>query len=130
MVLTTGTVVLEARMGRYIFSLDELIAIRPETLPVLVMPVVGAVAGARSSATLRRAAVGGVLGLAGGVALGSIVGSQIWPTPEGPWAGGIIGGAAGMLAGAILYTTLGSSDSSSDGGQALTLSLRLPWGRR
>jgi hypothetical protein len=130
MVLTTGTVVLEARLGRYIFSLDELIAIRPETLPVLVMPVVGAVAGARSSATLRRAAVGGVLGLAGGVALGSIVGSQIWPTPEGPWAGGIIGGAAGMLAGAILYTTFGSSDSSSDGGQALTLSLRLPWGRR
>jgi len=130
-IVTTGTVVLEARMGRYIYSLDEMVAIRPEVIPVIAGPVIGALLGVKSPAALERAGVGAALGLAGGIVIGAVAGSVVWPTPEGRWAGGIIGGATGMLAGAILHATLGSGNDEGPSAPTATFAIRLPWsGRR
>jgi hypothetical protein len=129
-VVTTGTVVLEARMGRYMYSLDDMIALRPEVIPVFVGPVVGAVLGARSPDALGRAGIGAAVGLAGGIVIGAVVGSAIWPAPEGRWAGGIVGGAAGMLVGSILYASLGNGGADESPEPAATFAVRLPVGGR
>jgi len=129
-IVTTGTVVLEARLGHYIYGLDDLVSLRPELLPMALGPVVGGVLGAKSPATLGRAGTGALVGLAGGAAIGAGVGTIIGSTSEAQWAGGIIGGAAGMLAGAIIN---GSRRPNKDDGSAVplvALSIRLPGGRR
>jgi hypothetical protein len=128
-IVTTATVVLEARMGRYVYGLDELISVRPEVLPILIGPVAGAVLGARSPLALGRAGTGALLGIAGGIALGTGAGALIWSTSEGRWAGAIIGGAAGMLTGAVLYASLGNGDDGESPGVTAAFSIRVPWGR-
>jgi hypothetical protein len=67
-------------------------------LPVLVLPIFGAVVG--FSARKREAwfsfgATAG--GLVGGIAGGTLVGGLVTAEASGPWAGGIVGGAAGAL---------------------------------
>ena len=126
-IVTTGTVVLEARLGRYIYGLDDLVSLRPELFPIFIGPVAGAVLGARSPSALRRAGIGGVVGLAGGAAVGAGVGTLLGTTSEARWAGGIIGGAAGMLAGSIIYASRKPRDTSEP---VVLFSVNLPRGKR
>jgi hypothetical protein len=128
--VTTGVVVLEARLGRYIYGLDELVAVRPEVLPIVIFPVVGAVVGATSPHTLRRAGFGALVGTAGGAVIGTGLGQLIWSTSEGRWAGGIIGGATGMLAGAIIYASSGRNKGDGDPVPIAAVSIKLPRGDR
>lgn len=128
-IVTTATVVLEARLGKYLYSFDDVVAIRLETIPILIGPVAGAVLGASSPSALGRAGTGALVGLAGGIPIGVGVGALIWSTSEGRWAGGIIGGAAGMLAGAVLYSTLGGGNEQASPGVTAAFSIRVPWGR-
>lgn len=129
-IVTTASVVLEARLGRYVYGLDELITLRPEVVPILIGPVVGAVMGARSPSTLGRAGTGALLGLVGGIALGTGAGTLMGQTGEAQWAGAIIGGATGMLAGAILNASLSSSDDEGAAVATVAFSIQLPWDRR
>lgn len=111
--------VTKARFGHFLFSLDEVLAIRPEILPVVAGPIAGAWVGAESSTALGRAVGWGSLGFVGGAAIGAGAGHLIWGTPEGRWAGGIIGSAIGLLSGVVL----GGADAlaEDDTGPSTTL---------
>jgi hypothetical protein len=125
---TTVTIyVTKARFGRYLFSTDELLSLRPETLPVLVGPVAGAWVGAESSTALGRSAAWGALGLAGGAALGGLTGRLLSDADEAPWAGAVIGGGVGLLTGAILGAIDGLDDDPG-GGAPVNLTFSLPLG--
>jgi hypothetical protein len=126
--VTTGIVVLEARMGNFIYGMDEFLSVRPELLPVVAGPITGIVLGVTSPETLRRAGTGALIGAAGGAVIGTGLGALIWQTPDGRWAGGIIGAAAGMLAGAAINAARGSGDDSGDNEPPVTLSISLPLG--
>ncbi len=128
-IVTLGIVVFKARLGHYLYGLDDLVSIRPEIFPILIGPVAGGVMGATSPATLRRAGTGALIGLAGGAAIGAGVGQIIGTTSEGTWAGGIIGGAAGMLAGSIVYALRGSGNDSGTSVPLASMSIKVPWGR-
>lgn len=109
----TAIYVAEARFGRFLHSYDEMLALRPEILPVVAGGVAGAWLGSESTSALGRAAGWGALGLAGGAVVGAGVGQLIWRTSEGRWAGGIIGSAVGLVAGAVLGGIDGLDDEDA-----------------
>lgn len=125
---TVAIYVTKARFGRYLFSPDELVALRPEILPVVVLPVAGAVLGAESTTALGRSAGWGAIGFAAGGVVGGLTGRLVSDTDEAPWAGAIIGSSAGLLAGAILGAIDGLDDSG--GGAPVALSWSVPVGGR
>jgi hypothetical protein len=98
--ITVAIFVGQARRGIYLFSLDDLSAIRWEALPTYLGAVVGAWAGWRGT---RPLVVGVGFGLAGALLLipvGWFAGSWLWPETSGPWAGATLAAALGLLAGA------------------------------
>lgn len=122
---TVSLYVAKARTGSYIFSADDLIRLRPETLPIATFPIAGAVVGATSPSTLADVAIWGGLGFAAGAGLGLLTGHLVRGTSEARWAGGIIGSGVGMLAG-VVFGAL-----RSDGGEApaqMAISIPLPIG--
>jgi hypothetical protein len=92
-------VVAKARAGFYAFSLDDYVALRWETVPVLLGALLGGALGWFDARTLDRAAFRGMAALIPGAVLGALAGGLVWGAAEGPWAGGIIGSAIGLLAG-------------------------------
>lgn len=123
---TVAIYVTKARFGRYLFSPDEFLALRPETLPVIVTPVAGALLGLESSVALGRSAGWGALGFITGAAVGGLTGKLLSDSEEGPWAGAVIGSGAGLLVGVVL----GAIDGLDDDGAAapLAFSWSIPWG--
>jgi hypothetical protein len=97
---TAAVYVARARTGRFLYSVDEVLELRPANLPAFAGPVVGAAVGWHSSAALGGAAIWSSVGFLGGGAVGAGAGHVIWGTDEGRWAGAIIGSAAGLLLGA------------------------------
>ena len=95
--LTVSVVVLEARFGRYIHDVDDVLGWR--AAPVLVGAVAGAGLGLYSPERLQGAVVYGAAGLAAGALLGMAVGNSIWEPPEGRWAAAAIGAGLGLFIG-------------------------------
>jgi hypothetical protein len=126
--VTTGTVVLEARLGRYIYGMGDFLSVRPELLPIVVGPVAGVVLGATKPETLKRVGRGAAIGLVGGAVVGAGVGQLLWQSEDGRWAGGIIGAATGIVAGSIVGAVTKSRSDEAQSVPLASLSLRLPWG--
>lgn len=124
---TLAIYVTKARFGRYFFSPDEVLELRPATIPLFVGPVAGAWLGAESSTALARSAGWGALGFVGGAAVGGLTGKLFSDAPEAPWAGALIGGGVGLLAGAILGAIDGLDDDDG-GGIPVGVSFVVPLG--
>lgn len=128
---TASIYVVEARFGRYIFSVDELVTPSPEFLPLAAGLVGGTWLGMRSGRALGRAGLWGGVGLLGGAALGAGAGHMLWRTDQGRWAGGIVGGAVGLITGAVLGGVSGLDDEDEPSlPVTLSGSIRMPLGRR
>jgi hypothetical protein len=127
---TSAIYVTEARFGRYIFSVDEVVSVNVRFLPMVVEPVLGAWLGARSGRALARAGLWGGVSFIGGAAVGAGAGHLIWRTSEGRWAGAIIGSALGFLTGATLGGRSGLRDAERRGdARPVTFSISFPIGR-
>lgn len=124
---TVAVYVTKARFGSYLFSVDDLVSIRLETVPVAALPVAGAWLGQQSGEAVWDAALWGGVGFLGGAVAGAGAGELIWGTEEGRWAGAIIGSALGMLTGATLGARGALDDSRSDPAP-VTFSFTLPLG--
>lgn len=109
---TVSIYVAKARTGSYIFSADDLVRLRPETLPIATFPIAGAVVGAASPSTLAGVAIWGGLGFAAGAGLGVLTGHVARGTSEARWAGGIIGSGVGMLAGVVFGALRSDGDEA------------------
>ncbi|HEX2167602.1 MAG TPA: glycine zipper 2TM domain-containing protein [Longimicrobiales bacterium] len=95
--LTVSVVVLEARFGRYIHDVDDVLGWR--AAPLLIGSVAGAGLGLYSPERLQGAVIYGAAGLGLGALAGLALGSQIWEPPEGRWAGAAIGAGFGLIIG-------------------------------
>lgn len=130
--VVTGIFVFKSRVfGWNMHTPEDILTIRPETVPIVVMPVVGAFVGYQSSRRLAGAATWGSIGLAGGALLGAGTGHLLWGTSEGRWAAGTIGSAAGLAIGSALGALLTSGGGSDDEEQrpAPYLTFSIPVGR-
>lgn len=108
---TTAIYVTKARLGSFLYSMNDLLRVSWETLPVLAGPVAGGVLGGAQPGRLGRTALWGAGGFALGAGLGFALGSLLGDTTEETWAGGIIGSAAGLLAGSIAGALGGSHEA-------------------
>jgi hypothetical protein len=121
--------VTKARFGRYLFSFDDALAVRPEWIPVVAGPITGAWLGQRSGTALGRSLGWGGLGFAGGALVGTGVGHLIWKNDEGRWAGAIIGSALGLLVGSVWGAHDGLQESPGPlGPSGPALQVRIPFG--
>lgn len=127
---TTAIYVTEARFGRYIFSVDDVLRVNLRLLPMVVEPALGGWLGAKSGRALGRAALWGGVSFFGGAAVGAGAGHLIWRTSEGRWAGAIIGSALGLIAGATVGGRSGLRDAENgeEAGRA-TFSISIPIGK-
>lgn len=105
-----GVYVAEARLGRYLYSLEEALSPRLEMLPIVAGPVAGFALGLQDNDRLESAGLWGGVGFATGVAVGIPAGRLLWGSGEGVWAGGIIGGALGLVTGIVVGASLEDSD--------------------
>jgi MFS family permease len=115
--VTTGVFVLRSRVfGHDMHSTEDIVTVRPETMPIIAMPVAFALVGYRSSSRLAGAATWGGLGFVAGAAVGAGLGHILSGTSGGRWAGGTIGSAAGLALGAVLGAALlPDEDDPGDG---------------
>lgn len=98
--LTVSVVVLEARFGRYIHDVDDVLGWR--AAPILIGGVAGAGLGLYSPERLQGAVVYGAAGLGLGALTGMALGNRIWEPPEGRWAGAAIGAGVGLVIGNVI----------------------------
>ena len=98
--LTVSVVVLEARFGRYIHDVDDVIGWR--AAPILIGGAAGAGLGLYSPERLQGAVVYGAAGLGLGALTGLALGNRIWDPPEGRWAGAAIGAGVGLVLGNVI----------------------------
>jgi hypothetical protein len=128
--VTTGLYVLRSRATGWVLqSPTDLLAARPEAMPIVVAPIVGAVLGYRSPDRLSAAAAWGGVGFVSGGAIGVGIGHLIWGNSEGRWAGGTIGSALGLAVGAIAGA-VGRADEEVEVPAASYLSFSIPLGGR
>jgi len=120
---TIAIYVTKARFGRYVFSPEEVLSLRPEILPLVAMPIAGAWLGAESTTALARSAGWGALGLVAGATVGGVTGKLWSDAEEAPWAGALIGAGAGLLTGVILGALDGLEETGGDAPVALSWSL-------
>lgn len=95
--VTVSVVVLEARLGRYIHDVDDVLGWR--SAPFIIGALAGGGLGFYSPERLQGAVVYGAGGLAVGGLAGLLIGQQLWEPPEGRWAGAAIGAGAGLVIG-------------------------------
>ena len=88
---------LEARFGRYIHDVDDVLGWR--AAPILIGGVAGAGLGLYSPERLQGAVIYGAIGLGLGALGGMAVGNSIWDPPEGRWAAAAIGAGIGLIVG-------------------------------
>lgn len=128
----TGIYVLKSRLTGWNFhAVDDIVSPRLETMPIVILPIAGAVLGASSSTKLGAAATWGGVGIVSGAAIGATVGHLLWGDTQGRWAGGTIGSAAGLLIGSILGGALksdGSDDEAEAGARPRYITFSIPLG--
>jgi hypothetical protein len=95
--LALTVIVAEARMGRYVHEVDDVLGWR--SLPVIVGGVTGAALGIKSPRRLEGAIIYGTAGLGLGALAGWGTGSVVSNTPEARWAGAAIGAGLGLAIG-------------------------------
>lgn len=105
--VTLAIVVARARMGSFVYALGDMVALRWETVPILLGAVAGGWLGVRDPRAAARAALSGVLGVAIGVGVGTGAGALLSDTPEGLWSGLIIGGVVGMVCASVASVAVG-----------------------
>lgn len=117
--VTVTVVVAEARFGRYIHDVDDVLGWR--SAPFLIGSLAGGTLGFYSPERLQGAVVFGAAGLAAGGLLGLAIGSQIWEPPEGRWAGAAIGAGVGLVIGNAIgiFNPLNLFTQSDEGGTAV-----------
>jgi hypothetical protein len=95
--IAVSIIVLEARYGRYVHDLDDVLGWR--SAPIVGGAVMGVGLGVYAPRRLEGAVVYGAGGFVAGGALGWALGALIWEPPEGRWAGMAIGAGFGLMAG-------------------------------
>jgi hypothetical protein len=100
-VVTLALVVAEARFGRYIFALEDLMAFRLDLLPIPLGAIAGFRLHHRRSHTVGWTTVFGLAGFFIGAIGGAVLGSIAWTDSAGPWAGAVIGAAIGLVGGCL-----------------------------
>jgi hypothetical protein len=115
--MTTGIFVTKARLGSYLYSLDEAFRLRWELAPIVLMPIgsvaVGIDDGQRLARSIKYGSVGFALGALAGFGVSALVIRA--EGREDEWASTVIGSAAGLLAGS-LYGALSYEDDGAGGG--------------
>ena len=127
--VTTGIYVMKARFDSYIFSLHDLVRVRLETLPLVLMPVGLGTLGAVEPGRLWNGALWGLIGFVGGAGLGAGLGHALGDSSEATWAGGIIGSAFGTLIGLTAGALMHGGGSGSSGAVTVTVPIRAGWPR-
>lgn len=127
---TASVYVVEARFGRYVYSVGEVLSPNAELLPVAAGLVGGTWLGVRSGSALARAGLWGGLGLLGGAALGAGAGRILWDSGENRWAATVVGGAAGLVTGAVLGGLSGLDEDDDGAARPMSVSVSVPIGRR
>lgn len=122
-----GIYVARARMGQFIFNMNDISEPRMENLPIVVFPLTGILMGATSD-RLDEVGVGAGLGVLTGGAVGALLGSAMTELPDGKWAGAIIGSAAGLVVGAVVGGATGGGENIPSGAQVPMFSVRVPIG--
>lgn len=123
-----GVYVAEARFGKYLYSMDEVLSPRFEILPMVAGPVAGVSLGISNNDRLESAGLWGGVGFLAGTAIGVPLGRLVWGPGEGVWAGGIIGGAVGLVAGFVsgaLQEPDVPDTSGEGGGPRIPIGVRL-----
>ena len=123
---TTAIYVAKARTGRFLFSVDEFVSLRPETWPIIVAPIAGAVVGLHSGRALGGAVTWGGWGFVLGAVVGGATGQLAWPGEEGRWAGAIMGSATGLLVGFALGARARWDDEDAGGAQGFGAQFSIP----
>lgn len=95
--VTVTVVVFEARLGRYIHDVDDVLGWR--SAPFIIGALAGGGLGFYSPERLQGAIVYGAGGLALGGLAGLALGARLWDPPEGRWAGAAIGAGVGLVIG-------------------------------
>jgi len=108
LLVTLGIVVARARLGSFVYALEDMVAVRWETIPILLGTAMGAWLGVRDPRATARAVLAGAAGIAIGIGVGGAVGALLSDTPEGVWSGLIIGGVLGMLVASLASLTSGA----------------------
>jgi hypothetical protein len=121
--IALAVIVAEARMGRYVHDMDDVLGWR--SLPVVAGGLVGAALGFYDRDRLEGAVLYGAAGVGAGAAIGWGVGNIVSDVPEGRWAGAAIGAGIGMLAG-NLYGALNPRNGGGSAG-GLSLSITIPF---
>ena len=98
-VVTLAIVVAQAQLGKFIFALDDLAAVRWEILPIPLFAIGAFTLARRRPGAMAWSTVVGFGSMLVGTALGAIAGSLILAEGVGPWAGGVIGAALGLVIG-------------------------------
>jgi hypothetical protein len=123
---TTAIYVAKARTGRFLFSVDEFLSLRPETLPLIIGPVAGTVVGLHSGRALGGAVTWGGWGFVLGAIVGGATGQLAWPGEEGRWAGAIMGSATGLLVGLTLGARARWDEEDPGGDRGFSAQFSIP----
>lgn len=120
-----SVIVLESRMGRFVFDIEDVLGWR--SAPVLIGGASGLALGAYSPHRLEAAVVYGVAGLAAGAVTGLGVGQILWDPPEGRWAGAAIGAGIGLVAGNLygILNPIHGGDGDGDEPAAIVIPVTL-----
>jgi hypothetical protein len=119
--LALSLIVAEARVGRYVHDIEDVLGWR--SAPVLIGAATGAALGFYSPPRLEGAILYGVAGLGAGAVVGWGIGSIWGQTPEARWAGAAIGAGVGLAAGNVVGML---RPPNPDGGGVIPFFIRIP----
>jgi hypothetical protein len=109
--LALTVIVTEARLGRYVHDIEDVVGWR--SAPVLIGALTGGALGFHSPPRLAGAIAYGAGGMGAGALVGWGAGAAFGRTPEARWAGAAIGAGLGLVTGNLVGAL---NPMSRDGG--------------